>query len=730
MKKIISCIFELLISNTYAENISFINSDTVDYQKEQITCSGNVVLIYFDRVISADEVIYDREKQTITARGSVIVKDKQNNVFFADEISVNQNFQAGIVKNFKIIMEDKSRLAAAKGIIKNGKYYLDNVIYSPCYECNSRGEITWQIKAQHIIFDPDNEIKYKNVQFDILGQTILAIPYFSHINRKITRKSGILPPQIATSSSNGLMVSIPYLWAISNSQEMIFKPIITTKVGGILWSEYRWRFPRGELHIDTSITDTRSINNVKGSPEISQSKIDKIKNNGYRGHFFAKINYEINKIWRAGTDIKLVSDQYYLKRFSFLPYQDRTLETNVRLEGFDDDNYTLLKCAKFQTENYDSIPIILPIFERNYYKDMWGGTASINIIGMCLDFNHARSAQKFTVNTSWAKEILLPLGQTLQINGVLSFQALNVSEKEHSQYNSECSTIPQVSCFWNWPLVISGKKLKTIVTPIIGVMIASNSKFQDIFEYPFSELNALNLSTGNRSISAYNVDSGQRICYGLRVSGYYNGQNIGQFIVGQASELSTPVKQTKSSGLKYKNSNTIFGADIFLAKNLTWISRGSYCHHARYWSQIETGLDVQYKKYDCNVMIFNGKHSFYNPFDDTIYNSQQSSKENTKVYNGQEIKKYKGLSLDVGYQATPKFKLLAGIVVGNRAHNDPKTTQQDNGQCKLIRQKIGAIFRNECTEIRTELAFNKFRSGDLKPETVLKLAVHLKNLGI
>lgn len=727
VKKVVGCILGLFIATAHAEDISFLSSDMTRYKSDGITCSGNVVIVYFDRVISADEIVYDRKNQTITARGGVIIKDKQHNVLFADEISVSQDFQYGSVKNIKIIMEDKSRLAAVTGAIKKGKYYLNNVIYSPCYECNSYGEITWQIKAQHVIFDPNGDVKYRNVQFDVLGTTITAIPYFSHTNYKIKRKSGILPPQIATSSSNGLMLTMPYLWAISNSQEVIFKPLITTKAGGIVWGEYGLRFPHGELHVDTSITDTRSVDGVKESTEISQKKINKIKNNGYRGHFFAKLNYEINDTWRAGSDIKLVSDQYYLKRFTFLPYQDRTLETNVRLEGFCGDNYTLLRLAKFQTENYDNIPVVLPIFERNYYRDMLGGTATIDIMGMCSDFNNSRSAQKITTNASWGKEILLPLGQLLQLNGVLSFRTLRVDEREHSQYNSECSIVPQISCFWNWPLIVTSNELKTIITPIVGAIIASNSKFQDIFEYPFSELNALNLFTGNRSISAYDIDSGQRICYGVRVAGYYRGQNIGQFIIGQSSELTDPPKQTESSGLKYKNSNTLFGLDIFLAKNLTWISRGSYCHHTRHWSRIETGLDVQYKKYDCNIMIFNGKHCFYNPFDDSIYNQ----KGNTKTpYKGQEIKKYKGMSLDIGYQTTPRLKLLAGIVVGNRAHNDPKTEQKDNGQCRLIRQKIGMIFKNECTEIRGEIAINRFRSGDLKPETALKLAIHLKNLGI
>lgn len=719
-KRLFRCVvcFFCTYGNLHAGEISFINSDISHYKKDSITCEGNVVVVYHDRVISADAIDYNKKTKMIKAWGNVVIKDELKNVYFVDELLVHENFSKGYAKNIKIIMGDKSRLAARCATIKNGIYYLDNVIYSPCYECNESGNITWQLKSQHVIFDPEDVTQYQNVRFEFWGNPILSIPYFAHESFNIKRKSGLLPPKLATSSSNGLTVVVPYLWVISNSQEIILKPLITTKAGTIAWAEYNFRFNQGELNVDTSITNNDSVRHFQIDDAFSQEKIDKINRNKYRGHFFVKLNYDINNIWRAGVDVKLVSDQFYLKRFAFLPYQGRTLETNARLEAFDGDNYTLLKCAGFQTEYFDNIPKILPLIEHNYSRDFLSGTFGINVITMNLEFNKSRSAQKVITNMFWYKDFYLLAGQILQINGVISGKGLDVHEKQHSRYNSECAILPQISCIWNWPLVASYKDFRTIITPIFGVIIAGNSKFHDIFEYPFSELNTLNLFAGNRSISAYDMDSGRRICYGGRVAGYYQGRNIYQFIIGRSTELSNPQNHVETSGLNHKHSNTLLGLDVFILKNITWISRGSYCHHTGNWAKIESDINFKYKKYDFDLIVFSGRHSFYDPFDDNIREKNVG------------IKKYKGVALSIGYQLTSKVKLLTGFDVGNRVHNDRETNQANNGQCKLIRHKIGMAYKNECTEFNAEIARNRYRSGDLKPETSIRLSIHLKNLGI
>lgn len=717
MKKFlyVLCSCAVVFSSVRADEITVVNSAVTHYKKDNITCVGNVAAVYCGRVITADKIIYDRKKQEVTAAGGVIIKDKFYNVCFADEITVDRNFQHGKAKNIKIIMEDRSRLAAETCVIKKGKYHLRNAVYSPCYECSGSGNIAWQIKSQHVLYDPNGAIDYSSAQFEILGTPALYAPYFRHENSKVKRKSGILSPKIATSSSNGLSVMIPYLQAVSDSQEILFKPILTAKAGQVAWAEYNFRFPHGMLSVDSSITGTASLKDAQACGDIPQSKLEEIKHDGFRGHFSAAFSYEISNIWRTGVNVTAVSDQFYLKRFPFLNYPGRTLESNIRLEGFDGDNYTLVKCVKFQTENYDSIPRVFPMFERNYFKDVFRGTFALDIMGMSLDFSESRTSQKIIANASWSKNVFLMFGQILQIKGVLSLRGMRVDEDRKTQYDSACSAVPQVSCIWSWPLLMTWGSFQTAATPIAGIIWAGNSKFQDIFESPFSELNTLNLFSGNRSISVYDIDAGHRICCGIRFSGYRSGRSIYQLIAGQSFELTKTQNQTEASGLKYKNSNIQFGADVFFTKNITWISRGSYCRRTRRWTRIESGIDYQYEKYTASIMAFNGKHCLYNPFCTHIY--LQSDEQKTK--------KYKGLSVEAGYQVAKKVKFTAGFVIGNKAYGD-----LSSGQCKMIRKKVGMIYKNECTEFHGEIAVNQFRSGDVKPETVFRFSVHLKNLGI
>jgi LPS-assembly protein len=300
-----------------AEDITFINSDSTQYTQEGILCEGNVIIIYYDHIISASSVNYNSKSEMIYASGNVIIKDKMQNVYFLDTLSVNKNFESGKGKNIKIIYANKSRLAATKCSIKDKKYILEDVVYTPCYECVVGNRLTWQAKALNAVFDPNQYTEYQNVKFEFLDTSIFYTPYLSHVSSKVKRKSGLLIPKFSTSTESGGSVLLQYFWAISNSQELILKPVITSKIGSVGWIYYGLRFPHGEFDLDTSIAGIRSVKEQPGAGEEEKRIIQKIKDSGYRGHIFSKLRYEIDNVWRCGFDINLVSDNYYVKRIPF-----------------------------------------------------------------------------------------------------------------------------------------------------------------------------------------------------------------------------------------------------------------------------------------------------------------------------------------------------------------------------------------------------------------------------
>jgi lipopolysaccharide assembly outer membrane protein LptD (OstA) len=71
-KKILALVGMIfLFLEALAEDITFINSDSAQYSQDTVRCSGNVIIIYCNRIISADTISYDKKKEIINAQGNV-----------------------------------------------------------------------------------------------------------------------------------------------------------------------------------------------------------------------------------------------------------------------------------------------------------------------------------------------------------------------------------------------------------------------------------------------------------------------------------------------------------------------------------------------------------------------------------------------------------------------------------------------------------------------------------
>lgn len=697
-----------IVTQAHCSDITFVNSDSTTYSNESVRCTGNVLIVYHGRIISADEVAYDKNNANVRASGNVIIKDEKSNVYFCDSLYIEKNFNIGHAENIKIIASDKSRLAATSCSINHGVFELYNAIYTPCYVCSEAGEVTWQIKAEHVRFDPNSYTNYDNAVFEVLGTPAIYAPYFSHVSPTIKRKTGFLSPKITTNSNSEFSVVLPYLASASESHELILKPIITSRIGVVAWGYYGAKLSHGEFNIDTSITGTSSI---KNSNSINNTELQKIKDSGYRGHIFSTGRYDFNETWRGMFDVNLISDNFYLKRFPFIRDSDRILESNAKLERFSDKNYTLIKTAMFQGETSDTAPKILPVIEHNYSENLYGGILNIDTSFMNLMFHNNRSARKTVINPSWNNKILLPFGNIIDINALVSLRILHVSEKKHSNYDSSLTVIPQLKCMWQWPLLISSAFHDMIFTPIIGTVIASNKKNIDIFEDQFSDIDDINLFEGYRSSSSYNIDTGRRIFYGAKCSGYNKGEQVYRLTIGQSHELTDVPDRLESSGLKYKYSNIVSSLDVFLSNRVTLMYLGSYSPKKRSWSKLETGLDFTHDDVSASVLWFKGKHCFYDPFAVSAPTSHEE----------RNIQKYKGVAINIKYKFSSSLRLTVGSVFGNRYKN--------NDFC-LIQHHIGFKYKNECSNIELLIERRNQKSGDIKPNTSVKLIVHLKNLGI
>jgi hypothetical protein len=413
--------------------------------------------------------------------------------------------------------------------------------------------------------------------------------------------------------------------------------------------------------------------------------------------------------------MNLVSDKYYFKKFPFFANIDRVLESNAKLEGFDGQNYTSAKVLIIQHENFEYTPRILSAIERNYSFDILYGTFNMNLCFMNLNFKE-RSSRKIISDASFEKEIILPFGCLLDFKGTLSCRALNVSEKKHSDYDSSFGITPQLNCALKWPLILSSDFASSIFTPIIGIILSKSKKNIDVFEDQFCEITCVNFLNGNRSASSYNIDSGERIYYGFKTDGYCEGKNTYHFTVGRSVELTTTSDRPGATGLRYNHSDIVISSDVLLSEKWTFIANCSYSPQTKDWTRVEAGLNFSDKKKSFDVMVFRGKQCFYNPFAPESANSEE-----------QKTQRYNGAILDIGWHTSSSTKLKGGIIFGN---DNDSIIKSGNDRHRIIRQHIGLEYKNECISADISIEIKNFKGGDLKKETILRLAVNLKNLSV
>ena len=226
---------------------------------------------------------------------------------------------------------------------------------------------------------------------------------------------------------------------------------------------------------------------------------------------------------------------------------------------------------------------------------------------------------------------------------------------------------------------------------------------------PFRELTDVNLFEGSKSISSYNSDSGSRMCYGLKLSAYKkNGENLCYFMIGRSREFSSTIKEhAEASGLKYKNSDIVSSANIFLTNECEFIANGSYSPRNKRWTRFTSGIKLDKNPFKVEVLAFDGKQSFFDPF----------SLDDALVEETDKIQKYKGVMLNVGCRINKKIQVKGGLTFGDKNIN-------------LIKHNIGISYKNECSTVEASIERTNYKGGDLKPETSFKIVLHLKNIGI
>ncbi|MBT7355139.1 MAG: LPS-assembly protein LptD [Rhodospirillaceae bacterium] len=671
-----------------------------------ITARGNVHLNYEERVLRADTIIYNRRQDLVSASGNITLLEPTGEVIFAEFMELTGDIRHGIIRDLRSILSDRSRIAAAGGRLSEGnRTDMRQVVYSPCELCiedPSRPPL-WQLKAIKVVHDKSRQtIEYTDAWLELAGIPILYTPYLSHPDPTVKRRSGFLAPSIGSSNALGARVATPYFLNIASNADATITPIVTTKQGIVLGTEYRHKFVEGELTARGSIAENES----DADYETEEGSF------GVRGHIAAKGRFDLDDTWRWGFDLNRASDDTYMSRFGFS--SDRTisnsggsLTSQLFAEGFRERNYVYVGTTTFQglqeTDNDDTIPLILPLVEYNHESKpgRLGGKTNLDVNILSLTRNEGTDTHRVSMRGGWQLPYIAPKGDIYTLSASLNADFYQVNSLSRGEMKDDYSGIayrlmPQVSLDWRYPFVRQEGSVYQMFEPIAAVVLSPYGGNPDKIPNEDSlnfEFDDTNLFSTNRFSGIDKVEGGPRVNYGFKWGVFGEQGGSTSLLVGQSYRYKVDDTFAAGSGLDDNFSDIVGRVHVSPKKNLDVYYR--------------TRLSKDNLEARRNEINMSAGPPSLNVTTRYIYFDRQ---EDSEFAGREEIN---------GTLSSQLSRYWHGSLSGTR----------DMDADELRSMRLGLTYEDECFLLSTNLSRTTFEDRDLQPEDSIMFRIVFKTLG-
>jgi LPS-assembly protein len=537
-----------------------ISADTMENNEQTgvVMARGAVEIRESSHLLKADTVDLNQKTNVAHAQGHVSLTEADNTVLFAHELFLTTDMANGSGQNVAMLMPDDTRFAATDARRANNRYLLFNKgVFSPCNLCaaNPREPPLWQVRAAKVTHDAEaKNLIYRDATLDMWGVPLLYTPYLSHPDPTVKRRQGLLAFTYGRNSDVGTFVRAPYYFDIAPDIDYTFAPIFSGQDGVRLGGVLRKRWEKGALKFDHSIVI------ADRTDDDGSTKRDQI-----RGHIAGNFIYNIDPVFRAGTDFFVQTDKNYMRRYSLST--DDLLTSRAFLEGFKGRDFGALEFFYFQDNRpgpRPEQPLIMPRIRYNALGEpnqTLGGRWSLDGIATSLQRdNGGTSMRKLGVTGGWERRDVLPVGLVTTMKGEVLNDIFLVDHLQNSQdptqvYNKDLSErlFPQGQVTVSYPLAADYDHFSHVIEPIAALASAPVKNFDPRIPNEDSqdvEFDTTNLFELNRYPGTDQLEQGTRVTYGLRSGFYGHTQGMAEIMFGQNYRLDQDPQFPAGSGLE------------------------------------------------------------------------------------------------------------------------------------------------------------------------------------
>jgi LPS-assembly protein len=483
-------------------------ADEVQYDQNAalVVARGRVEAFQGGRMLRADELTYNRNTGVATARGNVQLIEADGQVFFAESAVLSNQMRDGVLEGLRAYLLQNGRIAASGARRTDGSIFdLSRVVYSVCDPCKEDplAPPLWQLRARTATLDrTEQQVRYRDATLDMAGVPVIWLPYLQHPDGSSPRQSGFLSPSFGITKFLGGFIETPYYWAIDDSQEMVLRPTISTRVAPNLGLDYRRRFNSGEVEVLSSVGH---LDGRDGTEE------------GFAGHIFAKGRFSLDENWRAGFDANRASSEQYLRIYRY--GAQRVLPTTLFTEGFwGTEGFARFDGRAYQglrrTDDISRIPLVLPNIYADWEspEDSLGGRFTVDTWNFAVFRGTGTSTRRVSSRIGYALPRIDNLGGiwTLRAQSDLSaydFEDINLAPNfapgDANGQNTAANL--RAALDWRMPFLRDGgdwgrqivePRIQLVTGPMTGSQYRIPNEDSIVFDFTDANLFSLNRFTG------------------------------------------------------------------------------------------------------------------------------------------------------------------------------------------------------------------------------------------
>jgi LPS-assembly protein len=498
----LSCVVLIILSSNKisADQKIRITADEVkvDNNSGTIEASGNAIAQDEKGVkIKSDIIIYDEKQSFIKAKGNTILNDIEGNTYFFDKLESDSEMVNLQGSKIRARLEDGSRVVGSNMVKRGNISSLKDAEYTPCLENdylikNCPG---WKLKAKKIYQNTETKtIHYDHARIHLFNVPVFYVPYFSHPDPSVKKRSGFLMPTVETDQNLGDTFSIPIFYNIRSNLDFTFTPTIQSESNNFYSLNYRLLNDIGKFIIDGSIDDddddTGTSHHLFLNSQLNNpyGTLDAFVQSSNNDTYMRKNKINKLTVLKTGLSFERSNEEYFFS-MDTIGYKHLAIQDGEQWE------YVYPRIT-YNVNNIDTNFLKGNITLNNQFYT----NKNLNNDYTTLASSQINWYKNYTNNNSG-----------LLFENRANLRMVSISQdNNNSEDSNNVRFYPQFHSIISYPLIKTSLSNNQTLTPILMPILAPYNNYTDA-----QNISSSNLFSSNRATSITKWESGPRVNYGI-----------------------------------------------------------------------------------------------------------------------------------------------------------------------------------------------------------------------